>query len=119
MGHFHLFSIFSSKLKLAFAPLGRTEARRAVNHDEYQADATDKFLVFGCVQLVGEVLPGEVDNGYDGVALAKCAQIKREILQNLDVEKGYSRGPKYHAGYTAETPENYHRQYANRYLELE
>jgi len=61
--------------KLAFTALGRDQARRTKNHHQDQNQPEQQTLIFGRIQLGGQVCPGKVDDRNDRIALAKLTKM--------------------------------------------
>src|SRR5208282_3411364 len=67
-------------LQLALAPSRGDYPRRPVDHHEDEDDAEDETLVLRGVELVGKVLPVEIDYRDHRLALPELCKIEREAL---------------------------------------
>ena len=68
---------------------------------------------------VGQILPCEVDDRYDRLALPELRQVQREALQYLQVEHDDDSGSDDHARYRADAAQDDHGQHADRLHEVE
>src|SRR5208337_873356 len=114
----HVVILFVS-LELAPAARRGKYARGPADHHDDEDDAEHQALVLGWIELVGEILPVEVENRDHRVALPQPGEEEGEALQHLLVEEDDDRRPDYDARDAADAAEDYHREDAHRLEEAE